>query len=160
MREEALPALLLCAIFGLALGFASRRVALGAVTALAGAAFALSTLVLPFEWRTSIVIGCWAATIAAAILIYRAHPLKWPAAMVGAVVAGMLVGGLTAATGRAMILTTALPWLLIALPAGWLAGWRKAIVIKVLASWGLAVATLSTGVVLSQGADSASDHLE
>lgn len=159
MREDILPAALLCAMLGLLLGRVSWRTAALAGLALAATAGAVSPFAVPLEWRGAVVIGGWIETMLLAIGVYRAGPVgRWPA-IIAALAAGLFVGATTSLAGRAGILVEALPWVLVWIPSGWLIARGWTIAVKVLASWLLAVALLSAGVVLVQP-KAGGDHLD
>ena len=160
MRDGALPAIALCLIFGMMLAYVAPRTALAASLLAAAVAVVESAIVIPVEWRSAIVIGCWSATMLFAISVYAARPLPAWAAGCSAVIAGLLVGLITDQIGRPGVLAIALPCLLIQFPARWLVSVRRAIFLKVLTSWIVAVALLSIGLTVSAGVNSGSDHLD
>ncbi|MFN2474615.1 MAG: hypothetical protein ABR588_11955 [Sphingomicrobium sp.] len=160
MRDGAVPAIALCLALGILLAYAPRRALLAAIVAIALVAIAVSAIVLPLEWQAYVVIACWAGTLLFALAIYVARPIPLTAAVLAAVLAGLMVGALTSEIGRPTVLALALPCVLVSLPASWLVQRRKAIVLKVLTSWIVAVAILSTGLTLAAGVNAGADHLE
>lgn len=160
MRDGALPAIALCLVFGMMLTYAPGKATLWGIAAGTLVAIVVSAVALPLEWRAQIVLACWAGTILAAAGVYLARPIPAWLAVFAAVAAGLLTGLLTGEVGRPGVLAAALPCMLIRFPAIWLVRSRRAIVLKVLTSWIVAVAILSAGLTVATGANAGSDHLE
>lgn len=160
MRDGALPAILLCVIAGMPLVNASRRAAATSVLLLLFAALTASALIVPFELRLAVVVLCWGLVIVGALGVLRARPLPVTVTILFATAAGLSTSAMTALVGQLSVLALSLPWVAVWIPATLLAGSGRAIIVKVLASWILAVALLSTGLTLSQGVNSGSDHLD
>lgn len=160
MRDGALPAIALFLALGMMLAYAADRTWLAAAIAALLAAVGASAVVLPLEWQAYVVIACWSGTLLCAIAIYAARPIPRSAAILTAVFAGLATGALTGETGRPGVLALALPCLLVRFPAVWLVRQRRAVVLKVLTSWIVAVAILSTGLTVAAGVNAGADHLE
>ncbi len=159
MRDGVLPAILMCLAFGMAICRQGVRNIALSVIILAIVAAATSALVFPdaLAAPTAISVAGFTALFVFAVYSGRAfHP-----ALVAclAVAAGVLIGALTSFVGQASLLLLALPATLIVLPAAWLVRTDRAIALKVLASWILAVSLLSIGLTFAQGLSAGTDHL-
>lgn len=161
MTDQVTPAMTLCAMLGLLLGWTPWRIAAAAVLTLALTAAGVAAFAVPLEWRSAVAIGCWVGAAAIVIAVYFELRLGWWSALVAAAAAGLLVAAATSLAGRAMVLAETLPWVLLCGPAALLRwrGWTLAT--KVVASWAMAIAVLSTGVaVVRPEAAAAGDHLD
>lgn len=143
MRGGALPPALLCAALGLGLASAERRaVVLGvAVLVVTGCAFALAHV--PGTWSDAAFLGCWTSIIASAAMVHCPWALGYKAAVALSLNAGVWTGAVIALAPSKGDLLEALPWALCAWPAGWARRRGQAIVLKVFASWLIAVAMLA-----------------
>lgn len=160
MRDGALPAIALCLMLGMMLAYARPRSVLAAIVVLGLSALGASAIVFPLEWQAYVVIACWCGTMLFAMAIYLARSIPVLGAILAAATAGAMTGALTGEIGRPGVLASALPCVLVCLPAGWLVRRRHAIVLKVLTSWIVAVAVLSTGLTIAAGVNAGADHLE
>lgn len=161
MRDGALPAVLLCLALGLLLAYVPARGRAAATAALIVVAVPIGGLALPVGWQTPLLLSCWGTTglFVAGVYLSRAVPVA--VAVASGLIGGVLAGAVTSEVGRVEVLAAALPCVLVAWPGSWLASRRWSIVLKILASWLLAVAVLSAGVALaSGGANAGADHLD
>ena len=146
MRGGALPPSLLCAAFGLALAFAPRRCFAASLALLVAAALAASFATLPAEWDDAVFFGCWLSVIAAAVSVHLPGGPGPRLALALAVNCGTWTGVVIAIAGARIDLAIALPCALLCLPGGWLVVRGRGIVIKVAASWLIAVAILAAAL--------------
>ncbi len=160
MRDGALPAVLLCLAFGMAICRQQRHNIALALIILAIGAAATSALVFPDELAAPTAIASAALTVLFVIAVYSGRALHPALAAALGVAAGALIGALTSFTGQASLLLFALPATLVAFPAAWLAHTGRAIALKVIASWILAVSLLSICLTFAQGVSAGSDHLD
>lgn len=160
MNGGALPLMLICAALGVALAFARLRTALIALGAFAGLAVLLTLAGLARSALDSIFIGLWLSVIATAALTFvpnrHADRLMLPA---GLNAAGW-AGALAAVSDRRGDLLVASALLLLFIPARWFRLRGHQIVIKVAASWMIAIASLSLFVSLVPTPGYKSDHME
>ena len=160
MCDGALPAVLLCLAFGMAICRQQRHnIALALIIVPIGAA-ATSALVFPDELAEPTAIASAALTVVFVFAVYSGRAFH-PALVAGlGVAASALIGTLTSFAGQASLLLFALPSTLVSFPAAWLAHTGRAIALKVIASWILAVSLLSIGLTFAQGVSAGSDHLD
>lgn len=159
MNGGIVPLLLLSATLGLMLGFAPRRTAIAGLAAFSLAA--LGAFVAAIDIAPDIILaGLWLTiiTMAAAIYFPVAH---WARATLPlSVNAGVWAGlhaGLSASHAQAAL---GLVPALVALSAAWLVRRQFAIVIKVAASWMIAIASLALFVSLMPTPGYKPDHME
>ena len=160
MRDGALPAVLLCLAFGMAICRQRLRNIALTLLILASAAAPTSALVFPDALAAPTAISAAVLTALFVFAVYSDRAFH-PALVAGfGAAAGVLIGALTSFGGQAWLLLLALPATLVAFPAAWLARAGRAIALKVVASWILAVALLSIGLTIAQGVSAGSDHLD
>jgi len=160
MRDGSLPAVLLCLAFGMAICRQRVRDIAAAIVILVVVAIAASALVFPDALAAPTAIAAAALTVLVVFAVYSGRAFH-PALAAGlGVAAGALIGALTSFAGQASLLLFALPATLVAFPAAWLAHTGRAIALKVIASWILAVSLLSIGLTFAQGVSAGSDHLD
>jgi hypothetical protein len=160
MRDGALPAVLLCLAFGMAICRQRVRDIAAAIVILVVVAIMASALVFPDALAAPTAIAAAALTVLVVFAVYAGRAFH-PALAAGlGVAAGALIGALTSFAGQASLLLFALPATLVAFPAAWLAHTGRAIALKVMASWILAVSLLSIGLTFAQGVSAGSDHLD
>ena len=160
MRDGALPAVLLCLAFGMAICRQRVRDIAAAIVILVVVAIVASALVFPDALAAPTAIAAAALTVLVVFAVYSGRAFH-PALAAGlGVAAGALIGALTSFAGQASLLLFALPATLVAFPAAWLAHTGRAIALKVMASWILAVSLLSIGLTFAQGVSAGSDHLD
>jgi len=160
MRDGALSAVLLCLAFGMAICRQRVRDIAAAIVILVVVAIMASALVFPDALAAPTAIAAAALTVLVVFAVYAGRAFH-PALAAGlGVAAGALIGALTSFAGQASLLLFALPATLVAFPAAWLAHTGRAIALKVMASWILAVSLLSIGLTFAQGVSAGSDHLD
>jgi hypothetical protein len=148
MRGGAFPPALLCAALGLALAFAPPRARAPSLLILALAGVAASVLPLEERWAEPVLFACWASAILAAASVHLPQGSGFRAAVLLAANTGVSSGAVVGAAGAPLDLLKALPWALLCLPAGWLVARKLGVVVKVLASWLMAVALLAATLPL------------
>ncbi len=160
MRDGALPAVLMCLAFGMAICRQRLRNIALTLIILASVAAPTSALVFPDLLAAPTAIAAAGLTILFVFAVYSDRAFHPALVAVFGVSAGVLIGALTSFGGQASMLLLALPATLVAFPAAWLAHTGRAIALKVMASWILAVSLLSIGLTLVQGVNAGSDHLD
>ncbi len=161
MRGGALPPALLFAAFGLALAFAPRRAFVPSLLVLLATAALLSFLRATPAWRDVIFMGCWISVVITALAVHLPKGLGPRGALVLALNAGGWGGALIACAGTRGDLLSALPAALICLPGAWLVSTRRQIVLKVLASWLVAISLLAGALqVTTPTPGYAPDHMD
>ena len=160
MNGGIIPSLLLCATIGLLLSFTMGRVAWLAVSGMAAAAVVMALVALPQSLATAIFVGIWSTIIATAALAYfpPAVAARW--ALPLAIVAGVGVGSLASLSARKSDLVLALPIALLFVPGRWVVAHGYGLGIKIVASWMIAIAMLSTFVSLTPTPGYQPDHME
>lgn len=150
MRGGALPPALLCAALGLALAFAPRKAVPGSLLALVAVAAAVVFLAPRIgslvAWQEPVFIGCWTSIVLAAAAVHLPRGVGPRLALALAVNSGLWAGAVIAVGGARLDLLKALPWSLLALPGGWVVARRRGVVLKVMASWLIAVAVLAAAL--------------
>lgn len=161
MRGGALPAALLLAALGLALGRASWRTQIWSVIALVGAVATLLQVKFVDGWIEIAFLGCWASTAATAASVYLPRSPGMPACVVLSFNAGLWVSAVVALAGAPPDLIAAFPAILLAFPAAWLTRRRAQIAVRVASSWLIAIAMLVAALpFLSTTPGYLPDHLE
>ena len=159
MNGGLVPFLLLSATIGLMLAFVPRRSAL-----LALAAFGVAALLgwaIPLGLSSQIVFtALWLSAIVAAILVFVPVARWSPAALPLCFNAGFWLGACAALTGNFGGLALGFLPALVAVPANWLTQPKFDIVLKVVASWMIAIASLSLFVSLIPTPGYKPDHME
>ena len=159
MNGGLVPLLLLSATVGLMLAFVSSR-----STWLALVGFGIAALlgsIIPFIWSPQLIFtALWLSAILSAILVY-VPVVRWSAAFLPlSLNAGFWLGAsATLLPNRAALALGVLP-VLVAFPARWLVQKNFGIVIKVIASWMIAIASLSLFVSLISTPGYKPDHME
>jgi len=159
MNGGLVPLLLLSATIGLMLAFVPGRSAWFALAAFAVAA--LAGLAIPLGLSPQIIFtALWLSAIVAAILVY-VPVARWSVAVLPLCLnAGFWLGASAALTGNHAALALGLLPVLIAIPARWFTHRKFDIVIKVIASWMIAIASLSLFVSLIPTPGYKPDHME
>lgn len=148
MRGGALPPALICAALGFALSFAPRRMLVACVMLLAVTAIATSRIKLGAAWDDAIFFGCWVGVIVTAAAVHLPGGPGPAMALALTLNAGVWTGETIAAAGAPIDLGKALPLVLLCFPGRWLIATNKAIAIKVVASWLVAVSILAATLSL------------
>lgn len=161
MRGGALPPALLAAALGFALAFAPRRILAPAIAVFAVAFIGVALTKVPQPWTDAVFYACWASVIVTALSVHLPKGLPSPAALALAVNAGLWAGAVVSTTGTPLDITKSLPWVLLCLPARWLAARRLSVAIKVVSSWLAAVAILAAALPTTTPTPGyAPDHME
>ena len=160
MNAGILPMLLLCATVGLLLSFGSQRVAWLGFAGMVASALILSLLTLPAEVSKQIFIGAWVSIIVTAAVTYLPPrlPSRWAIPL--AINAGAWVGALASLSGRKRDLLLALPLGLIFVLGRWVVARGLGLGVKVVASWMIAIATLSIFVSMTPTPGYEPDHMQ
>jgi hypothetical protein len=146
---------------GLVLAFSSRRAWLPSIALLVTAAIVIVLTTVPSSWVEGVFLGCWISIAATAAAVQVPEGLSTPAAVALSVNAGIWVGAVTALSGSGFNLVKTLPCVLALLPAAFIIGRRAPILVKVVASWLVAVAVLAgTLQLLPVTPGYLPDHLE
>lgn len=141
MRGGTLPLALLCATLGLAV--APRRAWGPSLVALTTTAIIVSFARVADSWQELVFLGCWIRVAASAGTVHLPDGLGSRAAVALSVNAGFWSGALVTFAGSQLDLVKVLPCALVLFPAARIVGWRAPIVVKVVSSWLIAVATLA-----------------
>ena len=160
MRDSLLPSAMLCIALALPLGFVSARTQAMAVAALlVGNACAL---LLPFAagHDDAIFTGCWISTLMLAGCVHLPRGMNRATAVVLGANAGVWAGLVAQAGGAASNLWVALPLVLLCLPARWLVLSGRGIVLKVVASWLMAIAGMEVVLTLTPTPGYKPDHMD
>ena len=160
MRGGSLPPALLCVALGLALSFAPPRARLAGSAALAIVALATSFVSLPQGAVEIVFLGCWASAVLTAAAVHLPQGLG-PRLTVGlSVNAGIWTGLVIAVAGEQIDLAKALPAVLLCIPGAWIVKTCRAIVIKIAASWVIAVSILAASLPMLPTPGYQADHME
>jgi hypothetical protein len=156
----ALPAALLCAAVGLALGFAPRKAWTASLLALAAAAVGAMLPPLGPAWREAFLLGCWFSLLLAAVAVHLPQGIGVRLAILLAANSGFWAGGVINLTAQPIHLLVALPWALLCFPAGWITSKRRGVVLKVVISWLAAVALLAAALPTISTPGYEPDHMD
>ena len=160
MNAGILPMLLLCATVGLLLSFGSQRVAWLGFAGMVASGLILSLLTLPTEVSKQIFIGAWVSIIVTATVTYLPPrlPSRWAIPL--AINAGAWVGALASLSGRKRDLLVVVPLSLIFVLGRWVVARGLGLGVKVVASWMIAIATLSIFVSMTPTPGYEPDHMQ
>ncbi|MDQ3074302.1 MAG: hypothetical protein M3Q88_01640 [Pseudomonadota bacterium] len=159
MNGGIVPLLLISATVGLILAFAPLRMAVYGLLAFAGAAMLgyMGPKLFPLG---AVFIGLWLSVVGTAVLAYL-PVARWRIALVPVTINdGLWLGACAAMTSTAAGLFAGILTILLVFPAKWLVERQFAIVIKVIASWMIAIASLSMFVSLMPTPGYEPDHME
>ena len=160
MRGGALPPALLCAALGFALAFAPRRAILPCLAALVAAAVFVVFRRVDASWKEVAFVGCWISVIVAALSVHLPRGLGCWAATILAFNTGLWAGAVISVAGVPFDLAKSLPWAMLCLPGVWLVSIGRPIILKVAASWLIAVAVLvATFPVITPTPGYVPDHM-
>lgn len=160
MNGGVLPLILLFATVGLALGAASPRTAWLSLAVMVGTGLPVSLQPVPPSASDAVFTGLWVSAIATAVLAFLPGRLIDRLALPAALNAGLWSGALASMSDQRAGLVLALILALLAVPARWLALRGHRIVIKVAASWMIAIASLSMFVSFLPTPGYKLDHME
>ena len=121
-----------------------------------GTAFAAEWLVAA-EFQLWALIGCAASILVTALMVHLPRGLAMAPALLAAANAGFWCGAI-GTDGASPLL--GLPLVLVALPARWIVTRDRAIVLKVLSGWLVAVAVLAAALPLVTTPGYEKDHRE
>lgn len=160
MNSGPLPMILLCLTLGLALALASRRAGWFGLAGMVATAALVAIVALPQGLTEAVSAGLALSVIATAALCYfpRGSTDRWLLAT--GVNAGVWTGAYASVSDQRGALLVALPLALVVMLGGWLVSSGYPIVIKVVASWMIAIASLSIFVSLLPTPGYKADHME
>ena len=149
MRGGYLPPLLLCAALGFALSFAPRRMILPCIAAMVVAAMAVSAIGIPIARIDAVFYCLWASVVVTSASVHLPWRVPTALALILAINAGIWSGAVTSVAGARLDLAIALPGVLLCAPGAWLVATNRSIVLKVMASWLIAVAVLAAFIPIT-----------
>lgn len=159
MNGGALPTLLLGAALALMLSYAARRatiVGLGACTIVAIMVFLVPRGLAP----KLVFVGLWLSVIVTAAMAYVPNSLRVKLTVPLSFNVGFWIGAYAGTEGPARNLLAGLAVALAVLPAKWLIVRKFDMIIKVVASWLIAISSLSIFVSLMPTPGYKPDHME
>lgn len=143
MRGAVLPSALLDVALGLILALAPRRVCWYGLGTFVGVSLSCFFVPLPRLGQEQTLLGCWISVIATASAIYLVRELRLRAALTLSINAGFWSASTIAFTESPLAVFVGFSAALVAVLAGCFAKWWRArIVLKIVASWLIAVAAL------------------
>ncbi len=161
MRGGALPPILLCAALGFALSFAPRRAIALCLVVLILAAVTISAIGISPARIDAIFYLCWASVVVSSVCVHLPNRVNVPLALFLALNTGIWAGAVTSVAGTRLDLAVALPFALACLPGAWLVVTGRAIAIKIMASWLIAVAVLAAFIPITTPTPGyVADHME
>ena len=160
MNSGILPMLLLCATLALALALAPARIGWLGLAAMVAGALLMSMVPLPADLSDAIFIGLWLSVVVTAVLTYVPRNFADPVMIPAGLNAGAWVGALASVSDMRGSLLPALAAGLLLIPARRFTLHGYHIVIKVIASWMIAIGLLSTFVSLMPTPGYKPDHME
>lgn len=160
MNAGVLPMLLLCFTAGLLLSLATQRTALLGFAGMVASGLIVSLLTLPADGSEPVFIGAWLSIIVTAALTYLPPRLSGRWAIPLAINAGAWVGALSSLSGHKRDLLLALPLGLVFILGRWVVARGLGLGVKVVASWMIAIATLSIFVSMTPTPGYAPDHMQ
>jgi hypothetical protein len=128
---------------GLALAFSPPRGWTLNIASLVTSATAAVFATIPPGWVEGVFLGCWLSIILSAAAVHAPNGLSMRAAVILSINAGAWVGAVTTLSGPRFNLMKSLPCVLVLFPAVFFVRRRHPIVVKVVASWLVAVAVLA-----------------
>lgn len=160
MNGGILPLVLICAAFGLSLACVSLRVAGLGLAAMTVAGLMLSLMPIPTSASDIILLGLWLSVIATAALTYAPRRFADRLMIPAGLNAGGWAGALAAVSDMRGGLIVAFAVGLLFIPARWFTLRGYHIAIKVVASWMIAIASLSMFVSFMPTPGYKPDHME
>ena len=152
------PAILFIAA-ALSIAIAPTAYRLTGVVALIASAVLAAVFTYPSEWQQPILAGSWLSIMICALAVYRRQDTSQGPSILLAVNAGIWAGAVTKNFGSEQDLLQILPLAALTFPAGWLAARRASIVLKVLASWLIAVTILMVALPMVATPGYVQDHM-
>lgn len=123
-------------------------------------ALAVSFISLPQGVVEIVFLGCWASAVVTAAAVHLPQGLGPKLTMVLAINTGLWTGLVIAVAGEQVDLAKALPAVLLCVLGAWIIKTRRAIVIKIAASWLIAVSVLSASLPMVPTPGYRADHME
>ena len=161
MRGGVLPPALVFVSLGLALTFSSRGAQVSSMIVLVAVLGVVAFIPVPQTWLEGAFLGCWISVIATAASVHFVRGLSSYAALVLSINAGVWASAVVSLSGRRIDVLSALPCVLICLPASRMVDRYGSIPVKVVASWVIAVAVLAAALqVLPVTPGYLPDHME
>ncbi len=160
MTSGPLPMFLLCVALGLTLSLAPRRAGWIGVAGLALSAILTTTFSYSTDWAEEVFVGLTLSVIATAALCYfrRGPTDRW--LLAAGINAGAWTGAFATLSDQRAALLLAVPLGVLIMLGGRLISSSYPIVIKVVASWIIAIAALSLFVSLLPTPGYQPDHME
>lgn len=160
MNAGFLPPALLCAALGLALTKTPVKIATMAIVTLVATAL-LSFVVIPADpWETAAMLALWISAAITAGLAYLPSGVNGVWVFLASINAGLWVGVVAQSAGGGGGMAAAWPLALLFLPAAWLVEKQLGVVVKIAASWIVAVSILAGMVAISPVPGYEPDHME
>ena len=160
MNAGFVPLALLCTALALALAKTPVKLSAMAIFLLVIAVL-LSFAVIPAaHWETPAMLGLWVSAAITALLAYLPRGIKGIWVLLVSVNAGLWLGVVAHSAGKEIGIASALPFALLFLPATWLLERQFGAVVKIAASWIVAVSILAFTVALTPVPGYAPDHME
>ena len=159
MNGGLVPSMLLSVTLALMLAFAPTRAAVIGLVVFAAAAVLAFVVALGLS-ATVIFVGLWLSIIAIAIIVYLPAARWLPAVVPLCINAGLWMGAHVGLSNDRRGLALSLLPALISFPAKLLVERKFDIIIKVVASWMIAIASLSMFVSLMPTPGYKPDHME
>ena len=160
MNSGFLPQILMAAAVVLLLALVTPRQAIVSSAGFIVAYLLMQLVPLSPSWNEVAVVGLWVSVVTTAALVYVPPP-RWARLSVPlSINAGLWAGACAAFVGQRIGLAAGLLPLLALIPLRWLVARNLAIVLKVLASWLIAIASLSAFVSLLSTPGYKPDHMQ
>ena len=156
--ESWSPAILLLAA-ALSLAIAPKTHRLPAVLALISSAVLACLVAYPPAWQQAILAGSWISITLCALAVYRKPGASQAPSLMLAVNAGFWAGAVSASFGSERALLQVLPLALLTFPAGWAAARGASIILKILASWIIAITILMAALPMVATPGYVEDHM-
>jgi hypothetical protein len=102
-----------------------------------------AALPIPRAWLEAVFLGCWAGVAASAVTVHLPRGLTAGAAVVLSFNAGLWAGAEVGLAGSPLDIAEALVCVLLFLPAAFIVDRGAPIIVKIVASWLVAVAILA-----------------
>lgn len=160
MRTAVLPDALLAAAIGMALSYASPKVARQAAGLMVVIGVAMAFAPIAGVNDDLAFAGCWISLIAAAASVHIPNGAPPWVLHILAVNAGIWAGLITHVEGGASALVMALPLVLLFIPGQMIVKRNWGIVIKVACSWLIAIAALELGLMFVPTPGYVPDHMD
>jgi hypothetical protein len=107
---------------------------------------ALAALPIPSKWLEGVFLGCWASVAATAVAVHLPRGMTATGAVGLSFNAGLWSGAEVALAGSRLDIVKAVACVLLLIPAALAVDWRAPIIVRVVASWLVAVAILAAAL--------------